>query len=101
MAADLPELSGQPREIVVTAVDLVRLHTYLRLELWVNKLSLDQAARLAESIEELVRHSLRRGAHTATVRIWNQPHALIYEVCDLVQVRSSSTGTVIRAHTWK
>lgn len=130
-AAELAELGGAPHECTVNASDTGRLHTYLKLEFWVNGLALDQATHLAGAVEELVQHSLHRGAQTVTVRSWSQRHALICEVsddrlvddplhgrslprggdhdglwranqaCDLVQLRSNSTGTIIRTYTWK
>ena len=82
-------------------------------------------------LQQLALNSLQRGAAEVTVQMWNQPDALICEVvddtviddvllgrrvpgedehdglwhanqlCDLVQMRSSSAGTTVRIHAWK
>jgi len=89
------------------------------------------AGDLATTTQHLAMNSLQRGAAEVTVQMWSQPNALICEVvddtviddlllgrrvpvedehdglwhanqlCDLVQMRSSSTGTTVRVHAWK
>ena len=129
--AELAEVDEPSRAAVFNAHTMDRLYSYLRLELYVSGLAVDQAAGLATAMQLLAASSLRRGATAVTVRIWNQPGVLICEVTDdatvddvmlgrrpslngdddgfrrvhqlgdLVQVRSSSTGTKVRIHTRK
>jgi hypothetical protein len=130
-SSELSPLRGQPRATVFTAHTVDRLFSYLKLELYVTGLPVEKATDLANAIQLLATSSICRGATTGTVSIWNQPEALICEVTDdamvddvmlgrratldeegaglrhahdlgdLVQIRSSSTGTKVRIHTWK
>jgi hypothetical protein len=130
-AAELSELVGQPIATVFTAHNVSRLYTYIKLELYVAGLPAGAAGDLAAATQHLALNSLQRGAAQVTVQIWSQPHALICEVvddtviddvllgrqvpiddkhdglwhanqlCDLVQMRSSSAGTTVRVHAWK
>jgi len=130
-AADLSELVGRPIATVVTAHNVSRLYTYIKLELYVAGLPAGAAGDLAAATQQLALNSLQRGAAEVTVQLWSQPHALICEVvddtviddvllgrrvpvedehdglwhanqvCDLVQMRSSSAGTTVRVHAWK
>ena len=129
--SELSPLSGQTQQAHFTAHDVHRLRTYLNLEFYVAGLSEAQAADLAEVVHRLATGSLHRGAEGGTVRIWNQPDAVVCEVaddtvvedrllgrripfeedhdalwvanqlCDLVQLRSTKTGTAVRVHSWK
>ena len=130
-SSELAPLRGQPRATVFTAGTANRLFSYLKLELYVTGLPVKKATTLANAIQLLATSSICRGATPGTVSIWNQPEALICEVTDdamvtdvmlgrratldeegagfrhahdlgdLVQIRSSSTGTKVRIHTWK
>jgi hypothetical protein len=130
-AAELSELVGQPIATVFTAHNVSRLYTYIKLELYVAGLPAAAAGDLAAATQHLALNSLQRGAAEVTVQMWSQPHALICEVvddtviddvllgrrvpvddehgglwdanqlCDLVQMRSSSAGTTVRLHAWK
>ena len=130
-AAELSELVGQPIATVFTAHNVSRLYTYIKLELYVAGLPAGAAGDLAAATQHLALNSLQRGAAEVTVQMWSQPHALICEVvddtviddvllgrrvpvedehdglwhanqlCDLVQMRSSSAGTTVRLHAWK
>ena len=130
-AADLTVLVGQPIATGFSGETVSRLFTYIKLELYVAGLSVAKAATVATAVQQLALSSLHRGATTGTVRIWNQPHAMICEVaddtivndmllgrrvstaekpdglwhanqhCDLVQMRSSSAGTNVRVHAWR
>jgi hypothetical protein len=129
-AAELSELVGQPIATVFTAHNVSRLYTYIKLELYVAGLPIGAAGDLAAATQHLALNSLQRGAAEVTVQMWSQPHALICEVvddtvidhvllgrrvpvddehdglwdanqlCDLVQVHSSSAGTTVRVHAW-
>jgi hypothetical protein len=129
-AAPLSALAGEPRLTTFTSGDVSRLVTYLKLELYVAGLAIDKAADLATATHRLALGSLHRGATEGTVRIWCQPHSVVCEVtddtevsdpllgrrvpfaedhnalwlanqiCDLVQLRSTPTGTTVRVHTW-
>jgi hypothetical protein len=91
----------------------------------------DKVTNLAAAVRRLAAGSLRRGAAQATVKLWDLPQELIFEVsddtaitdvmigrqppkgddldglwsanqlCDLVQVRSTSSWTTIRLYAWK
>jgi hypothetical protein len=130
-AAEFSELVGQPIATVFTAHNVSRLYTYIKLELYVAGLPAGVAGDLAAATQQLALNSLQRGAAQVTVQMWSQPHALICEVvddtviddvllgrrvpvedkhdglwhanqlCDLVQMRSSSAGTTVRLHAWK
>jgi MEDS: MEthanogen/methylotroph, DcmR Sensory domain len=130
-AAELSELVGQPIAAMFTAHNVSRLYTYIKLELYVADLPAGVAGDLATATQHLVLNSLQRGAAQVTVQMWSQPHALICELvddtviddvllgrrvpvddkhdglwranqlCDLVQMRSSSAGTTVRLHAWK
>ena len=130
-AAELSELVGQPIATVFTADNVSRLYTYIKLELYVAGLPARAAGDIAATAQQLALNSLQRGAAEVTVQMWSQPHALICEVvddtviddlllgrrvpaedehdglwhanqlCDLVQMRSSSAGTTVRLHAWK
>jgi len=82
-------------------------------------------------VHRLAASSVRRGSSGGTVRLWDQPDAVVCEVaddtvvhdlllgrripfeeehdalwvanqlCDLVQLRSTEAGTAVRVHTWK
>ena len=130
-ATDLPQLAGQSTTTVFTAHSVSRLQSYIRLELHWAGLHADKAARLAAATQWLALSSLHRGATEVTIQIWDRRNAWICEVtdgttvrdvllgrrmpsnhdheglwhanqlCDLVQIRSSSTGTHVRVHAWK
>jgi hypothetical protein len=130
-AAELPQLAGQSITTVFTAQSVSRLQSYIRLELHIAGLHADKAARLAVATQWLALSSFHRGATEVTIRIWDRRNAWICEVtdgttvrdvllgrrvpsdhdhdgvwqanqlCDLVQIRSSSTGTHVRVHAWK
>ena len=129
--AELPELKLQPTAAVFTRNNVTRVGAYVKLEFHVGGLGVREANDLAQVIQRLASSSLHRGATLGTVRIFSQPDELICEVvddtvvvdpligrrapregeddslwfanqmCDLVQVRSSSTGTTVRVHTWR
>jgi len=129
--AELSEPTGLARSTHFTEADLSRLRTYLNLEFFVAGLSEEKAADLAEVVHRLASSSMHRGSSGGTLRIWDQPDALVCEVvddtrvsdpllgrrvpseeehdglwlanqlCDLGQLRSTDAGTAIRVHTWK
>lgn len=130
-SAELPRLSGEPTERTFDrrtfegVFALVTGHAYAS-ELWS-----DKALDLATAARQVAASSLHRGAQQGTIRIWDQPHALICEVrdatvvgdvlagrratppdhdyglwsanqrCDLVQLRSNESGSTVRLHSWK
>ena len=129
--ADPADWSGQPRTAQFSEADVARLGRYLRLEFYVAGLPVEKAADLSEVVQRLAESSLRRGSAVGTLRLWNQADALVCEVaddtvvsdlllgrrvpferdhdalwvanqlCDLVQLRSTETGTAVRVHAWK
>jgi hypothetical protein len=127
----LSELVGRPIATVFTAHNVSRLYAYIKLEMYIAGLPADAAGDIAATTQQLALNSLQRGAAEVTVQMWNQPDALICEVVDdtviddlllgrrvpvedehdglwhanqlfdLVQMRSSSTGTTVRVPAWK
>ena len=129
-AAELSPAAGRYREAVITAETLNRVPAYVKLELYVAGLPVDRAGQIAIAVKRLTRDSLRRGSPSATIRLWSEPDALICEVadditvtnplhgrtvptneheglweanqvCDLVQLRSTPTGTIVRILSWR
>lgn len=128
---ELSDVEGPARAAHFTGADVSRLRTYLNLEFYVSGLSDEKAADLADVVHRLAVSSLHRGSDGGTVRVWVQPDAVVAEVvddtrvddpllgrrvpfeedhdalwlanqlCDLVQLRSTSTGTAVRVHAWK
>ena len=128
-AADLSPPTGPYREVAITPDTLNRLPAYAKLELYLAGLPIERAGQIAIAVKRLARDSLRRGSSSTTIRIWNDPDALTCEVadditvtdpllgrsvhanehqglweanqvCDLVQLRSTPTRTIIRILTW-
>ena len=129
-AAELAPPMGPYREALITPETLDRLPAYVKLEMYVAGLPVDRAGQIAIAVKRLARDSLRRGSPSAIIRIWIDPDALICEVtdnkpvtdpllgravptdeheglweanqvCDLVQLRSTSTRTIVRIISWK
>lgn len=128
--ADLDAPGRQARQARFCTADVSRLLTYTRLEFYVAGLDAGRAADLAHVVVRLAAGSLHRGAGGGTVTIWSQPGAVVCEVaddvpvddpllgrrapteedhdalwvanqlCDLVQLRSTSRGTAVRVHAW-
>jgi hypothetical protein len=131
LGSELPSLVGEPTTIPFTAKNLDRLRAFLKLEGHVAGLTVQQACALATATQGLAAGSLERGATGGTIRIWRQPRSVVYEVidgtyvddplagrraplvdtadalwtanqlCDLVQLRSTPAGTVVRAHAYR
>ncbi len=129
-AADLPQAPTDVQKAVFTADSAHRLLSYIKLEFYVAGLPVDQSTRLAAATERLARASLHRGSPQVTIRVWTEPYGLICEVaddvpvtdpligrsvppdeheelwqvnqaCDLVQLRSTSSGTSVRILAWR
>ena len=130
-ASDLAEPVSSVITTTFTADNAARLVAYLRLELYVAGLAADQASQLAVATQRLALSSLHRGAAEGRIRIWTSAHAVVSEVsddtvvddllhgrrapfgedhdglwvanqlCDLVQLRSTPSGTTVRAHAWR
>jgi len=129
--SELSDLSQPARIAHFTEQDLGRLPHYLKLEFYVAGLPAERAADLADVVHRLAETSVHRGSDGGTVRIWDQPDAVVCEVvddtvvndlllgrrapleedrdalwlanqlCDLVQLRSTEKGTAVRVHIWK
>jgi len=131
LGGELPPLDGEPITIPFTAKNLDRLRTFLKLEGHVAGLGLRQATDLAAATHGLAAGSLERGAAAGVIRMWRQPRSVVYEViddtyvddplagrraplvdsadalwtanqlCDLVQLRSTPVGTIVRLHAYR
>ena len=128
--SDLHPPRESPRGGVYTAETIHRLPSYVSLELYVAGLALDNATLLAEAVQSLARSSLTRGSREVSIRIWGEADAVICEVrddspiadplhgrtiptdehdslwrlnqiCDLVQLRSTSEATTVRIVSWR
>ena len=131
LGQELPTLIGEPTTIPFSGRNLTRLRAFLKLEGHVAGLGLRQAADLATVTSGLAADSLERGATSGTIRVWRQPRSVICEVvddtyledplagrraplvdgadalwaanqlCDLVQLRTTPTGTTVRVHAYR
>ncbi len=130
-ALPLPEPVRVPISTPFSGQDVERLFSYLKLEFYVAGLSAKKASDLAAATQRLAQGSLHRGAKGGAIRIWHEAQSLVCEIadstqiddvllgrrapfdhdhdglwlanqlCDLVQLRSTSTGTIVRVHTWR
>jgi MEDS: MEthanogen/methylotroph, DcmR Sensory domain len=128
--SELPPPINTPVAASFDEHDVKRLSAYVKLEAYVAGLSPAQAANLAAASEQLAKSSLGRGAEEVRLRLWREPEGVVCELtddskvddlligrhvpageehpgvwlanqlCDLVQVRSTSTATTMRAHIW-
>ena len=130
-ARDLPPMDGPATVINVTQTGLAGTAEKVTLQAASGDLRSDQVVSLTHAVSRLAEESLNRAAGRLTVRIWDRPDDLVCEVadttvirdllagrrppqppaddaiwlanqvCDLVQVRSSDSGTTIRMHMRK
>jgi hypothetical protein len=131
LGSELPALSGEPTVIPFSAKNLDRLPMFLKLEGHVAGLALKQATDLAAATHGLAAGTMQRGGTGGLIRMWRQPRSVVYEViddtyvddplagrraplvdsadalwtanqlCDLVQLRSTPAGTVVRLHAYR
>jgi MEDS: MEthanogen/methylotroph, DcmR Sensory domain len=131
LGAELPQLAGEPTTIPFSAKNVDRLPRFLKLEGHVAGLGLKQATDLAAATYGVAAGALQRGATGGVIRMWRQPHSVVYEViddtfvddplagrrapvvdssdalwsanqlCDLVQLRSTRSGTTVRLHAYR
>jgi DcmR-like sensory protein len=131
LGQELPVLVGEPTTIPFSRRNLGRLRAFLKLEGHVAGLGLQQAADLATVTYGLAANSLDRGAINGTIKVWRQPRSVVCEVvddthlddplagrraplvdgadalwaanqlCDLVQLRTTPTGTTVRVHAYR
>jgi MEDS: MEthanogen/methylotroph, DcmR Sensory domain len=129
--AALPELDGQPTEFPFTPDNVESVFGIVTLDAYAAELRSDKISDLSATVRRLAAASLDRSAEKGVLRIWHRPDALICDVsddttiddvlvgrrslqadasdglwqanlvCDLVQVRSDSSGTTVRLHMWK
>ena len=130
-AGDLPPMDGPVTVVNVNQVGLAAAAETVTLGAAGGNLCSNQVVSLTHAIRRLAGDSLTRGARHLTVRMWDRPDVVVCEVadttvisdllvgrrlpqapgddalwfanqvCDLVQVRSSDSGTVIRLHMRK
>ena len=128
--ADLPELRAPDAEVWVAerTLDLAAEQVTLAAA---SDLMSDRVVELTEVVREFVVDSVRRGADTARLRLWDQPAEIVCEItdrtvvgdllagrraptsgridpvwwanqtCDLVQLRSNLRGTTVRLRVSK
>ena len=129
--AELPPMNGPATVINLTPEGLGAAAETVTLQAFCGNLSSNQIVSLTHAVRRLAGESLTRGARQVTLRIWNRPDVLVCEladttvirdllagrrqtqppgedamwfanqVCDLVQVRSSDSGTNTRMHMRK
>ena len=130
-SSPLEEPATAPIELLFDPADIGSLEERVTAELVVTGLAVESATQLATATQRLAVCSLHRGAAHGRVRLWREPHALICEVvddivvhdlllgrrvplgeehdglwmanqlCDLVQLRSTTSGTTVRVHAWR
>jgi len=126
----LPALTGTFEELTFTKHDLQGVSSFVATKAFSAGLGADRAADLAVAAQQLATSSVHRGASEGVIRVWVREEAVTCEVsdavvvsdpltgrkgatkehhaglwtanqlCDLVQLRSSSAGTVVRMHNW-
>lgn len=127
---ELPSLSDAVEEMAVTRSELAGVSSFVAIKAYAAGLAADRAAGLAVAAQELVTSSWQRGATSVTVSLWVRPDAVVCEVRDpvrigdpmtgrragtkeqrkgvwvanqlgdLVQLRSTPDGTLVRVHSW-
>jgi len=128
--SELPELAGPYDELTFDRAGLQSVPSFVATKAYAAGAGADRAADLAVAAQELATSSLQRGAAQGLVRVWAREDAVVFEVrdsspisdpltgrrpstkdqrkgtwvanqlCDLVQLRSSPTGTTVRVHHW-
>ncbi|MGI3784154.1 MAG: anti-sigma factor RsbA family regulatory protein [Janthinobacterium lividum] len=127
---ELPEPPADAARVSVTLTNLADAAEQVTLQS-ASRLWSDQVVRLADVVRGLAEDGLRRGALRVDVQLWDEPTNLVCQVsdrtviedflvgrrlvpyleqdsvwaanqvCDLVQVRSTSDGTTVRLHVAK
>jgi hypothetical protein len=128
--SSLPELTGEAHQLHFNRTTLQRILPFVAARALTGGVAPDQAADLAVSAHHVAASSLERAALGGVVRLWQRPDAVICEVrdltwvsdplagrrlisrgerdglwlanqtYDLVQLRSTRTGTTVRMHHW-
>lgn len=126
--ADLPTPPEEAVEVRVTPANVSDAAALVTLHAASGDLWSDKVVRLTDAVRGLADASLRRGAPSVEVRLWEEPSAVVCQVfdpttiedflvgrrwptvsehdsfwfanqvCDLVQVRSGARGTTVRLH---
>jgi hypothetical protein len=129
-AADLPDLGPPTQQMFFNDADVRHVLAFVTDCAESGRLPHDRAADLAVAVQQLVVSSLQRGALAGVIRCWLRADAFVCEVhdhsivhdcltgrrlpglaerkgvwfanqvCDLVQLRSTSAGTTARVHHW-
>jgi hypothetical protein len=129
-SADLPDLGPPTQQMFFNDADVRHILAFVTCCAETGTLPRDRAADLAVAVQQLVVSSLQRGAMAGVVRCWLRANAFVCEVhdhstvhdcltgrrlpglagrkgvwfanqvCDLVQLRSTSGGTSVRVHQW-
>jgi hypothetical protein len=127
----LPELPTESKQFALTSSNVRGVVDVVTLAASAAGFWSDKVTNLAAAVRRLAAGSLRRGAAQVTVKLWDLPQELIFEVsddtsitdvmigrrpptgddldglwsanqlCDLVQVRSTSSWTTVRLYAWK
>lgn len=129
--AELPPLPGRPLRRTYTSRDAAAVFALVLHEAYAADLWSDKALDLALAARQLATDSLQRGADKGVIKMWHRPDALICELsdstaiddvlagrrvapernsaglwaanraCDLVQLRSTASGSTVRLYSWK
>jgi hypothetical protein len=127
---ELPALGVPTAELTFTASQPQGVSSFVAIKAYGAGLAADRAANLAVAASELVANSIQRGAVCGTISLWIRDDAVICEVrdavatsdpltgrkatgkdhrrgqwvanqlSDLVQLRSTASGTTVRVHAW-
>lgn len=128
--SDLPTLHGHPEQLYFNRETLQRVLSFVAVLSHTAGVEAGKAANLAVAVHQVAASSLHRAAMGGVVRVWRHSDAVICEVhdharvndplagrrsgpanergglwlanqlCDLVQLRSTATGTTVRLHHW-
>jgi hypothetical protein len=127
----LPELPTESKQFTLTSSNVRGVVDVVTLAASAAGFWSEKVTNLAAAVRRLAAGSLRRGAAQVTVKLWDRPQELIFEVsdntaitdvmigrrppigddldglwsanqlCDLVQVRSTSSWSTVRLYAWK
>jgi anti-sigma regulatory factor (Ser/Thr protein kinase) len=92
--APLPEPPGQPLEFAFGAEPLTGLRAFVSRYAAGTGLDAEQRAKLVLAVHEVASNSLRHGGGHGTLRIWQEPGALVCEVRDQGRLDQPLAGRV-------
>jgi hypothetical protein len=128
--SELPSIDAIPDELRFDRTNVHEVSSFVASRAYSAQVSVDRAASLAVVVAQLATSSLQRGSDGGIVRCWTRSEAVVCEVhdastiadpmvgrrtptkgqrhplwnageeSDLLQVRSTASGTTVRVHLW-